>query len=876
MTHPAGSAHPLANGGGDVAVVVVHGVGDNDPGSTVNYVVKSLCSQERNQYGGPVTADQLMRAERQNEVFTFAEPDTPWQRAVVAAREQSPPNPAEPAHDTFTVYGRRASLPDGRKAVFYELHWADLARSGTTWWAAIKGGARFVFEIPHVVDGFLRDTPGVLSWLLRRLLLLATCFVRGPVAGYSVIMLAGGLIFLSFGWIPEREDVLAILGLKQEKSEGFVALLPDWASLRVLDYLEATRSLNARQTLLTLLASFMLAGVAVGIRFRTNVVVAYLATFVVCVTAFYLADALWMRPTRYPRYSGFVYLDYLSVMLFGLFLVGVYIFQTRRIKEVGFADLGMFMAIWAVFLILHLSSLGDMVRAYLFDNPTTISTTVKTSSSSVHFKAFALFYPYLGWLWAVWALLMAGAFALSGILYLRHWRHWGEVHRGIFVALALAVTQSCVWLTALPAIGIIHMDDVLCRGSLNYATMKQPVSCQTKLERNREAVDLVHRLTLQDQKLLDAMPYSLRDEIDATVRLRFPQTLNFDMLKAMREMAMSFIWHGFILVIVGSIAVLVGLYRHIRSRQTSLTDGTLKLPRLIINNSVIIALLAFGLVNIVLCLSWIEGVGVVQPLIHATGLPSVRQFDVPAEVVQMAMLTTIALIVIAQLPQIAMPLSGVLQIMQGLIDHHYRTRISIAPRTMRREVDRPIRRDHITRRLELLVGELITTGGYRDVILLSHSQGSVIVYDFLASDAARLGVRVNVLTAGSPLGALYSYYFNEYGDMEHALARLAPHIASWTNLYRSDDPIAGPILPTAGPYADDAATVRAAYPFHDIEMRPGGHLRYWEEPMVCDAIRNLLAGHPAIAPRGSLEEAKPHSRWNLMRWRSSAAPTQPA
>ncbi len=876
MTFSSVSPLPHATASEDVAVVVLHGVGDIEPGNTVNYVVKSLCAQNKNQAGGAVPADQLVKAQRQNEVFTFPEPDTPWQRAVMRAHEQDIPNPAPPARNTFTVFGRRADLPDGRKAVFYELHWADLARSGSTWWAALKGFARFVFEIPHVVDGFLRGTPGVLGWLLRRFLLLATCFVRGPVAGYSMVMLAGGLIFLSFGWIPEREDVMAILGMKQEKSEGILALFPDWLVPQVAGYLDTLSSLNTRQTLLTLLASLVLAAAAVGIKFRKRIVVASLATYISCIAAFYLADALWLRPNRYPYYSGFVYLDYLSISLFGLCLVGLYVFYTRRIKEVGFADLGMFAAFWAVFFILHLSPIGDLTRQYFFENPTTISSTVTTSSSVVHFKAFGLFYPYLGWLWAIWAVLMAAAFVLAGILYVAHCRHWGEYHRGIFVALALAVTQSCVWLTVLPAIGIVHMDDVLCRGSLNYATMKQPVSCQTKLERNREAVDLMHRITLQDEKLLNAMPHSLRDELRATVQQRFPQTLNFDMLKAMREMAMSFIWHGFILVIVGSIAVLVGIYRHIRARQTRLKEGKLRLPRLIINNSVIVALLAFGLVNIVLCLSWIEGVGFVQPLMQLIGLPSVRQFDVPAEVVQMAILSTMTLLVIAQLPQISTPLSGVLQIMQGLIDHHYRTRISIGPRMMLGEIDSTIRRDHITRRLEVLVTELIATGGYKDVILLSHSQGSVIVYDFLKSDAARLGVRVNVLTAGSPLGALYGYYFNEYGDMVQALAKLAPHIASWTNIYRSDDPIAGPILPAKGPYAEDAGFVRAAYPFHDIEMKPGGHMRYWEEPVVCDAIRNMLAGLPAIPPKASLGGVKPRPRWSLDRWRRPPPTAQPA
>ena len=254
-------------GAGDVAVIIVHGVGDNQPGSSVNYVVKSLCDQQTDQFGRAVTHDDLMNADRQNEVYTFREPRTSWQDAVRLARLHSSEDPAGANADTFTVYGRRATLPDGTRAGFYELHWADLARSGTSWWETIKGFARFVFEIPHVVDGFLRGTPGILSMLLRRFLLLATCFVRGPVAGYAFVMLAGGLIFTVFNWIPDREEVMAVIGMKQEKTGGVVSMFPDWARMPAIAWLEHLRTYNTPRSMMGVLAVIALTAGAVAIRF---------------------------------------------------------------------------------------------------------------------------------------------------------------------------------------------------------------------------------------------------------------------------------------------------------------------------------------------------------------------------------------------------------------------------------------------------------------------------------------------------------------------------------------------------------------------------------------------------------------------------------
>jgi hypothetical protein len=305
------------------------------------------------------------------------------------------------------------------------------------------------------------------------------------------------------------------------------------------------------------------------------------------------------------------------------------------------------------------------------------------------------------------------------------------------------------------------MDDALCRGSRTYASEKPPVSCQTRLSVNYETTDLFMRLRYQDEKVLAEMPAHLRRELADTASQRFRATLNLDMLKAIRELTMSFIYHGFILVFAGGIAVVVALYRFGRARLTRLAPEEVRLPRLIINNAVLAALTVFGVINVALCFAWLENVDLVRPVLQELGLiGTVQQIHVPAEVVQMAMMTTTALIVACQIPAIMNPLGGVLQIMQGLIDHHYRMRVSLMPRLWAGETDKPMRRDHITGRMGEIVDQLVAKGGFNEVVLLSHSQGSVIVYDYLASGAPGLPGRAHVLTAGSPLGALYGYYFN--------------------------------------------------------------------------------------------------------------------
>ena len=82
-----------------VAVIVVHGVGDTEPGSAMNDLVDTLASNCKDQ----------LAAQAHSEVYRLASP---------------PIARGEPA-DTFLAYARGATLTaSGDKIRFYDLHWA--------------------------------------------------------------------------------------------------------------------------------------------------------------------------------------------------------------------------------------------------------------------------------------------------------------------------------------------------------------------------------------------------------------------------------------------------------------------------------------------------------------------------------------------------------------------------------------------------------------------------------------------------------------------------------------------------------------------------------------------------------------------------------
>jgi hypothetical protein len=134
-----------------------------------------------------------------------------------------------------------------------------------------------------------------------------------------------------------------------------------------------------------------------------------------------------------------------------------------------------------------------------------------------------------------------------------------------------------------------------------------------------------------------------------------------------------------------------------------------------------------------------------------------------------------------------------IHIARDLIDHQYRPELGysyyLLPKAWR-DPGRP-RRSRISQRLDTLAREVICKTPFDNLVFVVHSQGSVIVYDYLLAGGVQCGhllrVRPHLVTFGSPLGHLYEFYFREYDGLEKHIGALSTQLSSWTNVYRVDD-----------------------------------------------------------------------------------------
>lgn len=105
-----------------------------------------------------------------------------------------------------------------------------------------------------------------------------------------------------------------------------------------------------------------------------------------------------------------------------------------------------------------------------------------------------------------------------------------------------------------------------------------------------------------------------------------------------------------------------------------------------------------------------------------------------------------------------------------------------------------------------------------EVVIVSHSQGTVIALDAIQSSPDGAGKPTRLITLGSPIDSLY-------GTFLRSAVRLRTHdlpewLVTWVNYYRADDYIGGPIAGVAS----------------EAPIGPGGHGNYWKEDRVRSAI----------------------------------------
>jgi hypothetical protein len=102
------------------------------------------------------------------------------------------------------------------------------------------------------------------------------------------------------------------------------------------------------------------------------------------------------------------------------------------------------------------------------------------------------------------------------------------------------------------------------------------------------------------------------------------------------------------------------------------------------------------------------------------------------------------------------------------------------------------------------------------VVVLAHSQGSILAYAALRSEPE---LADELITMGSPIASLYGRFFR--GEFAHYSAEIG---IPWTNLFRSGDYVGG-VIPSV---------------CESEAMGTGGHINYWGDPTVHKLIRQRL------------------------------------
>ncbi|MFE2492650.1 hypothetical protein [Streptomyces scopuliridis] len=167
------------------------------------------------------------------------------------------------------------------------------------------------------------------------------------------------------------------------------------------------------------------------------------------------------------------------------------------------------------------------------------------------------------------------------------------------------------------------------------------------------------------------------------------------------------------------------------------------------------------------------------------------------------------------------------------------------------------------------------TGGR--LVLSGHSQGSVLAAAAVWQLRTATRHRVALLTYGSPLERLYGRWFPAYFGAEQ-LGQLSKEVHCWRNLWRSTDPIGGPVRVPGdgdrpevdrGPLKDPLAYSRTV--LHPLPEPILGHSDYQADPVFAEERAALLDRlPPAAVPAQRTEKEAQEQRAQGSSGRSSA------
>jgi hypothetical protein len=194
---------------------------------------------------------------------------------------------------------------------------------------------------------------------------------------------------------------------------------------------------------------------------------------------------------------------------------------------------------------------------------------------------------------------------------------------------------------------------------------------------------------------------------------------------------------------------------------------------------------------------------------------------------------------------VSKPLRNVMHVLTDIIIHFATPASnSVFPLRHRGPASYPIR-EQIANRFDQ-VFERVLSEHPSDILVIAHSQGSIIALEGLCRQAQRQhnGPRITLITFGSPLSHLYQFYFpQQYPPLDQAMwKRVHRYLTQWVNVYREDDYVGTDIKLADGFGPTNIACSPAGC------MR--GHTSYWKE----DVFKKIVALLPGWHEPGDANE----------------------
>jgi hypothetical protein len=125
--------------------------------------------------------------------------------------------------------------------------------------------------------------------------------------------------------------------------------------------------------------------------------------------------------------------------------------------------------------------------------------------------------------------------------------------------------------------------------------------------------------------------------------------------------------------------------------------------------------------------------------------------------------------------------------------------------------------DILKRRFTTVADDLIGTGIDR-LVVVAHSQGTVIAVDALRERPSTPNLRPDLITMGSPLDSLYARFFP--GQFDGVITQVRAGVTGWLNVFRADDEV--------GRRLGSGVT--------DLPIAGSGHVGYWSDPEVARVL----------------------------------------